>query len=104
MECGHRFPSFGRFARVWGLFWAKMAVFGPKQRRFGRAPPELAPPPSAVTGEFLAQNLDLARPPPRLKDGESRAEPGAMRRSNGQNGEEKCLLLLVVACLLLLVS
>ena len=48
-----------------GYFGRKMAVFGPKLRRFGRAPPDLAPPPGAATGEFLAQNLDLARAPPR---------------------------------------
>ena len=53
-------PGFGAY------FGRKMAVFGPKLRRFGRAPPDLAPPPRAATGEFLAQNLDLARPPPRL--------------------------------------
>ena len=53
-------PRFG------GYFGRKMAVFGPKLRRFGRAPPDLAPPPRAATGEFLAQNLDLARAPPRL--------------------------------------
>ena len=53
----------------WGCFGRKMAVFGPKLRRFGRAPPDLAPPPRAATGEFLAQNLDLARPPPELQDG-----------------------------------
>ena len=46
-----------------------MAVFGPKLRRFGRAPPDLVPTPRAATGECLAQNLDLARPVPRLKDG-----------------------------------
>ena len=49
-----------------GYFGRKMAVFGPKLRRFGRAPPDLAPPPRAATGEFLAQNLDLARAPPGL--------------------------------------
>ena len=32
----------------------KMAVFGPKMRSFGRAPPDLAPPPRGATGEFLA--------------------------------------------------
>ena len=53
-------PGFG------GCFGRKMAVFGPKLRRFGRAPTDLAPTPRAATGEFLAQNLDLARPPPRL--------------------------------------
>ena len=54
------FPGFG------GYFGRKMAVFGPKLRRFGRAPPDLAPPPRGATGEFLAENLDLARAPPRL--------------------------------------
>ena len=53
-------PGFG------GYFGRKMAVFGPKRRIFGRAPPDLAPTPRAATGEFLAQDLDLARPPPRL--------------------------------------
>ena len=50
-------------------FGPKMATFGPKLRRFGRAPPDLAPPPRAATGDFPAQNLDLARAPPRLQDG-----------------------------------
>ena len=49
-----------------GCFGRKMAVLGPKLRKFGRAPPNLAPPPRAATGEFPAQNLDLARPPPKL--------------------------------------
>ena len=53
-------PGFG------GYFGRKMAVFGPKLRKFGRAPPNLAPTPRAATGEVLAQNLDLARAPPRL--------------------------------------
>ena len=75
-----------------------MAVFGPKLREFGRAPPDLAPPPRPADAAFLAINLDLARAPPGLQDGYSRVEPGAMRRCNGQNGQEKCLLL--VACLL----
>ena len=56
-------PGFG------GYFGRKKAVFGPKQRTFGRAPPDLAPPPRGATVEFLAENLDLARPPPRLYDG-----------------------------------
>ena len=56
-------PGFGAY------FGRKMSVFGPKLRRFGRAPPDLAPKPRAATGEFLAQNLDLARAPPRLYDG-----------------------------------
>ena len=45
------------------------AVSGHKMCRFGRAPPDLVPPPQGATGEFLAQNLDLARAPPRLQDG-----------------------------------
>ena len=51
------------------VFGRKMAVFGPKLRRFWRAPPDLAPPPRAAGGEFLAQNSDLATTPPRLRDG-----------------------------------
>ena len=82
----------------WGCFGRKMAVFGPKLREFGRAPPDLAPPPRPADAAFLAINLDLARAPPGLQDGYSRVEPGAMRRCNGQNSQEKCLLL--VACLL----
>ena len=52
-----------------GCFGRKMAVFDPKLRRFGRAPPDLVQPPRAATAEFLAQNLDLARTPPWLRDG-----------------------------------
>ena len=52
--------------RYGGRFGPKKAVLGHKMRSFGRAPPELAPPPRAATDEFLAENLDLARPPPRL--------------------------------------
>ena len=81
-----------------GCFGRKMAVFGPKLRRFGRAPPDLAPPPRAATGEFLAQNLDLARPPPRLQDGYMGKRSEALGRSNGQNGKETCCC----CCLLLL--
>ena len=50
-------------------FWPKKAVFAPKLRRFGRTPPDLAPPPRGANIEFLAENLDLARAPPRLWDG-----------------------------------
>ena len=85
-----------------GYFGRKMAVFGPKLRRFRRAPPDLAPPPRAATGDFLAQNLDLARPPPRLQDGYMGKRSEALGRSNGQNGMETCLLLLVACCCLLL--
>ena len=41
-------------------------VFRVKMRTFGRATPDLAPSPWGATGEFLAQNLDLAGPSPRL--------------------------------------
>ena len=51
-----------------GSFGSKKAVFGAKLRRFERAPPDLAPRPRGATGEFLAQTVDLAKPPPRLKD------------------------------------
>ena len=89
-------PGFG------GSFGRKMDVFGPKVCRFGRAPPDLAPPPRAATGEFVAQNLDLARAQPRLQDGYMGKRSEALGRSNGQNGMETCLLLLVACCLLLL--
>ena len=79
-----------------------MAVFGPKLRRFGRAPSDGAPTHQAATGEFLAQNLDLARPPPRLQDGYMGERPEALGRSNGQNGMETCLWLLLLSLLLLL--
>ena len=49
-----------------GCFGPKKAVLGHKIRSFGRAPPDLAPPPRGATSEFLAQNLDSARAPPRL--------------------------------------
>ena len=52
--------------RFGGRFGPKKAVLGHKMRSFGRAPPDPAPPPRPATGEFLAKNLDLARPPPRL--------------------------------------
>ena len=92
---------FGVLPWFGGYFGRKMAVFGPKPRRFGRTPPDLAPPPRAATDEFLAQNLDLARTPPRLQDGYMGRRSEALGRSNGQNGMETCLLLLL---LLLLVS
>ena len=61
--------SFAAMTGFWGCFWPKKAVLGHKMRSFGRAPPDLAPPLRGATGEFLAENLDLARPPPRLQDG-----------------------------------
>ena len=56
----------------------------------------MAPPPRAATGEFLAQNLDLARAPPRLQDGYMGKRSEALGRGKGQNGTEECLLLVVV--------
>ena len=50
----------------WGLLGPKKAVLGHKMRSFGGGPPDLAPLPLGATGEVLAQNLDLARAPPRL--------------------------------------
>ena len=62
MECSNCFPSFGCFDWVSGPFWCKKkAVLGHKMRNFGRAAPDLPPPPRGATGAFLAQNLDLAR-------------------------------------------
>ena len=58
----------------------------------------MAPPPRAATGEFLAQNLHLARPPPRLQDAYMGKRSEALGRSNGQNGKETCCC----CCLLLL--
>ena len=52
--------------RFGGRFGPKKAVLGHKLRSFGRAPPNLAPPPRGATAEFLAIKLDLAWPPPRL--------------------------------------
>ena len=48
-------PRFG------GYFGRKMAVFGPKLRRFGRAPTDLAPTPRAATGELLAQTFGFGK-------------------------------------------
>ena len=48
-----------------GRFGPKKAVLGHKMRSFGRAP-HLAPLPRGTTADLLAENLDLARPPPRV--------------------------------------
>ena len=87
-------PGFG------GCFGRKMAVFGPKLRGFGRAPPNLAPPPRAATGEFMAQNLDSARPPPGLQDGYMGKTSEALGRSNGENDTETCCCCCCCCCLL----
>ena len=61
MVCTTVCHRFAFFTGVWGRFGPKQAVLGQKMRSLGRAPPDLAPPPRGATGEFLAQNLDLAR-------------------------------------------
>ena len=49
----------------WDSFGPKKDVLGCKMRSFGRAPPDLPPPPQGATAEFLAQNLSvLAIAPP----------------------------------------
>ena len=93
VQCSSCLPSSGCHEPLLGLFWRKMAVFGTKLRRFGRAPPDLAPAPRAATGESLAQTLDLTRPVPRLQDGKIEVKPEAIVRGNGQNGTVTCLLL-----------
>ena len=67
VECMTRFRSIGRFEWILGPFWAKKGCFwGLKKSNFGSAPPDLPPPPRGASGEFLAQNLDSARAPPRV--------------------------------------
>ena len=61
----------------------------------------MAPAPRAATADFLAINLDLARPPPGLQDGYMGKRSEALGRGNGQNSTEKCLLLLLLLLLLL---
>ena len=46
-----------------GRFGPKKAVLGHKMCSLGRAPHDYAPPPQGASGQFLAQNLDLASPP-----------------------------------------
>ena len=52
--------------RFQGRLGPKKDCLGHKMCSFGRAPPPSPPPPRGITGEILAQNLDLARPRPRL--------------------------------------
>ena len=49
-----------------GRFGPKKADLWQNMRSSGRAPPDLPPSQWGTTVEFLAQNLDLARAPPRL--------------------------------------
>ena len=62
MQCTNYFLSFGRFEWVSGPFWAKKGCFGAQNAPFWQGTSDLAPPPRGATSEFLAQNLDLARP------------------------------------------
>ena len=55
--------------RFRGRFGPKKDVLGHKMCCFVRALPDLAPQPGGATGDFLPQNLDLARGPPRLLGG-----------------------------------
>ena len=62
--CTNRFPSFVCFERGLGQLWAKKGCFGAQNAQFWEGTTQ-----PGATGDFLAQNLDLARPPPRLQDG-----------------------------------
>ena len=64
----------------------------------------MAHPPRAASGEFLAQNLDLSKPPAELQDEEGGVKSEALGRCNGQNEMVTCLLLLFLLLLLLLVA
>ena len=64
VHCTERFPSFVGFDWGLGRFGLKQAFLGHKMRSFVRAPPDLAP--RGATNEFVAQNMGLARAPPRL--------------------------------------
>ena len=101
VECSSRLPSFGCLAPLLGLFWAKNGCFWPKTAQIWEGTSRLGATARAATGEFLAQNLDLARPPPRLQDGYMGKRSEALGQSNGQNGMETCccccLLLLLLA-------
>ena len=69
MQCSSRLPSFGCFEPLLGLFEAKNGCFWLKTAQIWEGTSLLGAPAPVATGEFLAQNLDLARPPPGLQDG-----------------------------------
>ena len=87
-------PRLGVSPGVGGYFGLKKAVFGQKLRRFGRAPPNLAPRPRAATGE----SVDLARPPPRLQDGESRSQAQGVGKVQWPKRNGDVLACLLLAC------
>ena len=81
----------------WGNFGRKMAVSGPKLRRFGRAPPDLAPPPRAATGAFktwIWQGHHLGSRMAKVESGPRRWE-GAMAKTARRRVVACCLLLVV---------
>ena len=57
MECTHRFPLFGRFEWVLGLFWLKNGCFWPLAAVFETEVRHLRHRFPAATVEFLAQTL-----------------------------------------------
>ena len=61
VECTNGFPSLVHFDWVSGPIWAKKGCFGAQNAQFWEGTSQLGAP-----GEFLAQNLDLARAPPRV--------------------------------------
>ena len=61
MDCSSRLPSFGCFEPLLGPFWAKNGCFWPKTAQICEGTSRFG-----ATAEFLSQNLDLARAPPRL--------------------------------------
>ena len=82
-----------------GCFGRKMAVFGSKLRKSGKAPPTLRAP-EAASGELGAQTLDLGRACHNAKSGQRIVEPEALGQRFWQSGRVKCCLLL--ACWLVL--
>ena len=70
MKCTNRFPSFGHFERVSGLFRAKKRLCrGRKCTILEKHPPiwrhRPEAPPQGGGVEFWAQILTLAKPPPK---------------------------------------
>ena len=66
VACSHCFPSLSVLPGLRGNFGPRKAGLGHKRPSFGRAPPDLAPPPVGATGEFLARKFDFTRLAPRL--------------------------------------
>ena len=77
--CSHRFPSFGRFARVRGLFWAKNACFWPKTAHIWRQRPG-PPPVSFWLKTWISQDHHLGSGMANVGSGPKRWE-GAMAKT-----------------------